>query len=172
MESLRIAGLRGAETALLDLRELNLPMYVPDLPLAGYPAAEQDSIRGYLHAVRCAHALIWASPTYHGTLSGVFKNALDMLELLCDDHPPYLSARAVGLIAVSDPKTFSAMSNAAHELRAWLAPTHVALGEADFNPDFTLRLGRPTLRVERMVSELLEFAIWVHNRQLHTSAAP
>lgn len=157
-EALRIAGSCGAHTELLDLRELNLPMYAPDLPIEGYPLGGRESIRHFIGAARRANVMIWASPTYHGTVSGVFKNALDMLELLCDDDPPYLVGRAVGLIAVSDSKTFSAMSNSVHELRAWLAPTHITLGEADFDPGFTLKPGRPTRLVERQVNELLEFA--------------
>ena len=64
---------------------------------------------------------------------------------------------AVGLIAISDSKTFAAMSNAVHELRAWLAPTHLTLDKNDFNPEGTLRPGRPTRRVERLVGELLQF---------------
>lgn len=156
--TLRLAEAEGAQTELLDLRELNLPMYVPDLPVDGYPIQHQAAIAHLLDSCRRADAFLWASPTYHGTVSGVFKNALDMIELLCDDDPPYLAGQAVGPIAVSDLKTFSAMSNAAHELRAWLAPTHLTFDEDDFNPDLTLKDGRPQRRADRLVEELLSFA--------------
>jgi len=40
--------------------------------------------------------------TYHGSLSGLIKNALDSLEPLRDDVRPYLDGRAVGCIVVAD----------------------------------------------------------------------
>jgi FMN reductase len=158
VEALKIAESRGTGTALLDLRELNLPMYVPDLLIDGYPAIQREAVVRFIRTISLAHALIWASPTYHGTVSGLFKNALDMIELLSDADPPYLSGKAVGLIAVSDSQTFSAMAASAHELRAWLAPAQITLGETDFTPELTLRPGRPARRVERLVNELIDFA--------------
>lgn len=158
--ALRLAEARGTQIELLDLRELDLPMYVPDLPIEGYPERHRPAITRLLEACRNADAMLWASPTYHGTLSGVLKNALDFVELLSEDTPSYLSGRAVGLIAVSESETFSAMANAAHELRMWLAPTYVTLDRKDFNTDLTLKQRRPDSRVERLVGELMEFAEW------------
>ena len=111
-----------------------------------------------LDACRRADVLLWASPTYHGTVSGAFKNALDFLELLSDEEPPYLQGKAVGLIAVSDPTTFAAMGASAYELRAWLAPTQVALAGRDFRDDLTLANDRAHRRLVRLVEELLDFA--------------
>ena len=156
-ETLRLAEARDAETELLDLRELDLPMYVPDLPVEGYLPQHQAAIKRLLDSCRRANAMLWASPTYHGTVSGVFKNALDMIELLCDDEPPYLAGRAVGLIVVSDSNTFATMSNAASELRAWLAPTYLTFEKDDFNADLTLKGGRPARRASRLVGDLLSF---------------
>jgi FMN reductase len=157
-EALRIAEANGAATELLDVRESNLPMFVPDLPVKEYPAACQMSISKLLEASRRAEVMIWASPTYHGTISGALKNALDFMELLANDQPPYLQGRAVGLIAVHDPITFAAMINAVHELRAWLAPTQVVLSRQDFTSELTLSNERAQRRLARLVNELLEFA--------------
>ena len=63
----------GAEIRLLDLRRLDLPMYVPSNPTV------PDAARELCEAVQPAHGLIWSSPLYHGTVSGAFKNALDWL---------------------------------------------------------------------------------------------
>jgi FMN reductase len=103
--------------------------------------------------------MVWASPTYHGTVSGVFKNALDFIEMLSDDTPSYLGSKAVGLISINDSKTFSAMSNSVHELHAWLAPTHVMLKKSDFNLDGEIHLTSETgiRRVTRLVNELMHF---------------
>ena len=84
----------GARTQLFDPRELDLPMYAPD---AEAPA----SVRRLCEAVYEADGLLWSSPLYHGTISGVFKNALDWLELLGDRQPAYLTDKVVGLISTA-----------------------------------------------------------------------
>lgn len=160
VNSLRVAQSHGADVELLDLRALDLPMYVPDLPIEDYPPTQVAAVAHLVQTVRRAQAFIWASPTYHGTVSGVFKNALDMLELLCDDDPPYLVGKAVGLIAVSDSQTFSAMASSVHELRGWLAPAQITLDSDDFDSGLSLKPGRATRRVERLVGELLEFVAY------------
>lgn len=155
--ALALAAERGAEVALLDLNVLDLPMFRPDMPLDAYSEFQQPAIARLLEACRAANAMIWASPTYHGTVSGVFKNALDFLELLSDDDPPYLSGRAVGLIAVSDQSTFPAMIDSVHELRAWLAPTRVTVAGRDFDAEQKLISERVQRRTERMIGDLLAF---------------
>ncbi|MGQ0603809.1 MAG: NADPH-dependent FMN reductase [Anaerolineales bacterium] len=156
-EVLRIAVELGAETEMLEVRELNLPMFAPNLAVSEYPASQRPAVARVLAACRSADAMLWATPTYHGTMSGVVKNALDFLELLADDEPPYLSRRAVGLIAVSDPRTFGALMNSAQDLRAWLAPTSLAFDHEDFDGDLRLLTGRPERRARRLVSELMEY---------------
>lgn len=157
-EVLRIAAEHGAHTELLDLRELNLPMFVPGRAPESYPIEQCQAVTRLIEGCRRAQAMVWASPAYHGTISGVLKNALDFIELMSDDEPAYLSGKAVGLIAINDSKTFGAMSNAVHELRAWLAPTHVQLGKADFDGDLRLTSERAIRRITRLVWELIEFA--------------
>jgi FMN reductase len=157
--ALNIASRHGVQTEMLDLRELNLPMYVPDWGLADYPREHQPAIERFIESCRMSRAMVWASPTYHGTVSGVFKNALDFIEMLSDDTPAYLGSKAVGLISINDSKTFSAMSNSVHELHAWLAPTHVMLKKSDFNLDGEIHLTSETgiRRVTRLVNELMHF---------------
>jgi FMN reductase len=101
--------------------------------------------------------MVWSSPTYHGTISGAFKNALDFMEFLADDQPAYLQGRAAGLIAIPDSTTFTAMINAVHELRAWLAPTQVVLSKQDFSPELTLNSERAQRRLARLAGELMDF---------------
>src|SRR4051812_44315667 len=72
-----IAKGMGASTELLDLRLLDLPMYVPDLPIEEYPASSREAVRKLVASFRSADLMLWATPTYHGTMSGVFKNAID-----------------------------------------------------------------------------------------------
>src|SRR5918998_6743517 len=68
----------GAQTRLLDLRELDLPMYEPGRPIADYgPEVER-----FIEEVREADALVLSTAAYHGTLAGVTKNALDFTQFL------------------------------------------------------------------------------------------
>lgn len=152
-----IASVSGISSRVLDLKELKLPMYIPDWDLDEY-SADDVGIDRLLEAYRWAHAILWVSPTYHGTISGVFKNALDFIELLSGDVPPYLQNRPVGLVAINDSTTFSAMRDCARELRAWVAPTQVELSKADFSPDKKLVSERSRTRLARLVDELAAFA--------------
>ena len=74
---------------------------------------------------RC-DAMIWSSPTYHGCVSGSFKNALDWLILLADRDPPYLSDKPVGLVTtaggVQGLQAVNSMDFIARALRAWSVP--------------------------------------------------
>src|SRR3546814_6783254 len=52
-------------------------------------------------AVRDADGLILASPGYHGSISGLVKNAIDYLEETARDRRVYLHGLPVGLIATA-----------------------------------------------------------------------
>ena len=83
------------------------------------------------------------SPTYHNIISGSMKNALDYMELLKDDRPPRLEGKVVGLMSVqlgvsgTGNHTITTMLLAARALRAWVAPTMVAVpgSRSAFNQD-------------------------------------
>lgn len=80
-----------------------------------------------VEAVRAADGLLVAAPGYHGTISGVVKNALDYLEDLSKDERPYLDGRAVGLIATAfgdqaSMSTLLTMRAITHALRGWPTP--------------------------------------------------
>ncbi len=118
--ALRGAEMAGARTELLDLRELELPMYVPGTsPL---PA----EVEQMLEVVQTADGMIWSTPLYHGSVSGAFKNALDWLNPLGKQDPPYLADMIVGLISTAGGtqglQAINAMAAVARALRAWAVP--------------------------------------------------
>src|SRR5215475_12316792 len=90
---LQAAGARGARTALLSGPALELPMYQPDNP------ARNALATSLVAELARADGIIIASPGYHGSISGLVKNALDYAEDLRHDARPYFSGRAVGCIA-------------------------------------------------------------------------
>jgi len=110
----------GAETTLLDLRELDLPMYDPDddqLP----PAATT-----LIEACYGANGMLWSSPMYQGTISGAFKNALDWLHTLGSRDPAFLHDEVIGLISAAGGthglQAINTMEFATRALRGWAVP--------------------------------------------------
>lgn len=158
-----VAQREGAETTILSVRELDLPVFRPSTPIADYPADQQSGIHALIDGFRSADAMIWASPTYHGTMSGAIKNAIDFAELLRGDARPYLEGVPIGLIVVSDPTTFQAMITCAHGLRAWPAPTRVALHKEHFDAEFSLIDERAQSRLLRQIRELMSFRTHEHS---------
>jgi FMN reductase len=122
-----LAGARsaGVETELLDIRELALPMYNPDDEPPESVARLMDSCYG-------ADGMLWASPTYQGSISGAFKNALDWLHDLGARDPAFLHDKVVGLISTAGGtqglQAINAMEFSARALRAWAVPYVVPIG--------------------------------------------
>ncbi|WP_456445572.1 NADPH-dependent FMN reductase, partial [Oceanithermus sp.] len=67
----------GAQVRLLDLRELDLPLYDEDE--ARYTPVQRAAVARLQETAAAAGAFIIASPEYHGGMSGVIKNAIDHL---------------------------------------------------------------------------------------------
>ena len=125
--ALRTVEAGGGETRLLGGAFLaRLPIYNPAV---AEPTPEQIELA---EAVRAADGLIVASPGYHGSISGVIKNALDTLEMLRTDDRPYLTDRAVGCVITADGwqaagTTLTALRSIVHALRGWPTPFGAAL---------------------------------------------
>lgn len=103
-----------------------LPLYDPRS--ATRTGEEQE----FVAAVREASAVIIASPGYHGSISGVVKNALDLLEETARDERPYLADLPVGLIATAygwqaTGSTIAALRSIVHALRGWPTPFAAAI---------------------------------------------
>lgn len=127
MIALDSAGQAGFATRLFGGEALaQLPLYNPK-------AAERSPAeREFIATVRQASALIIASPGYHGSISGLVKNALDLLEETARDARPYLADMPVGLIATAygwqaTGSTIAALRSIVHALRGWPTPFAAAI---------------------------------------------
>jgi FMN reductase len=122
------AAAAGAETRLLDLRELDLPLYNPDDDLPNEAATE------LIESCYAADGLLWSSPLYQGTISGALKNALDWLHLLGGRDPPYLHDKVIGLISAAGGtqglQAINTMEFAVRALRGWAVPYVVPVAAA------------------------------------------
>lgn len=124
--ALSLAALQGAETELFDGPSIHLPMYVPD------STERSEEARKLIASLRRAHGVILATPCYHGSVSGLLKNALDYVEDMAKDAHPYFDGRAVGLIVCgygwqSTAITLTALRSIVHALRGWPTPMGVAI---------------------------------------------
>ena len=121
------AGAAGGSVELLDVRELELPLYDDDAPAS-------PGVTRLVEAVAGADGMIWSSPLYHGTVSGAFKNALDWLQLLSRREPPFLTGTPVGLVATSGGvqglQAINTMEFVVRALRGWTVPLVVPVAHA------------------------------------------
>lgn len=139
----------GADVEILDLRQLTLPFCSGETSYPDYPDVER--LRSQ---VQQADGLILATPEYHGSVSGVLKNALDLMSF---DH---LSGKVTGLISVLGGQS---NSNALNDLRiimrwvhAWVIPEQVAIGQAwnAFDGDGQIKDPKLAERLEQFAKSL------------------
>jgi len=127
---------QGVRTRLFGGAELvALPVFNPDTQVHSEPE------QALLDAVRAADGLIIATPSYHGGVSALIKNAIDLLEALRKDPRPYLDGRAVGCIVSAGgwqggTTTLGALRSIIHALRGWPTPLGVTLNTAGGQPLF------------------------------------
>ncbi|WP_245968354.1 NADPH-dependent FMN reductase [Hephaestia caeni] len=125
--ALAAAADAGAHTQLFGgERLLAIPHY------SGEPLVPGSDAAALVAAVRDADGLILASPGYHGSISGLVKNAIDYLEETARDRRVYLHGLPVGLIATAfgwqaTGGTLLAMRSIVHALRGWPTPFGAAI---------------------------------------------
>ncbi|MFG3289209.1 NADPH-dependent FMN reductase [Streptomyces sp. NPDC048179] len=135
---LDVTARAGAETAHFGGAFLSsLPLYAPENP------DRTPAQRELVEAVRRADAVVIGSPGYHGGVSGLVKNALDLLEDLRDDTRVYFDGRAVGCVVTAAGwqacgTTLAALRSVVHAMRGWPTPLGVTLNSRTatlFGPD-------------------------------------
>ena len=152
------AASAGAETTLLDLRELDLPMYDPDSEQTPAAAAQ------LIEACYGADGMLWSSPMYQGTISGAFKNALDWLHVLGSREPAFLHDEVIGLISAAGGthglQAINTMEFATRALRGWAVPYVVPIPAAAkvFDQDGRVRDATIEQQLRSLGSEVVRVA--------------
>lgn len=159
--ALEHARQQGARTQLFGGQELAaLPTFNPEV------THRSTQERALIDAVRQADGILLASPGYHGGVSGLVKNAIDLLEDLRSDDRVYLDGRAVGCIVTAAGwqgcnTTLSALRDIVHALRGWPTPLGVTLNTAGVSLfDREGRCTEPTVQstLELLAQQTLMFA--------------
>jgi FMN reductase len=141
----------GAQVEILNLRTMQLPFCNGEDEYPGYPDVER-----LRNAVKQADGLILATPEYHGSVSGVLKNALDLMDF------EQLDGKVTGLLSVLGGQS---NSNALNDLRvimrwihAWVIPEQIAIGQAwkAFGPDGKILDEKLSQRFDQFAQSLME----------------
>jgi FMN reductase len=127
--SLAAAQAAGAEVRLFDGAFLaGLPHYDPAAPRT---AAEAE----FIATCRAADGFVIASPAYHGGVSGLVKNAIDLMEEMRADARVYFDGCAVGCIATAyGPQgggpVLAGLRAIVHAMRGWPTPCGASVQSA------------------------------------------
>lgn len=119
--SLKAAADAGADTIMISGSDLVLPMYSPD------ERSRTPEAKRLVNAFAECNGIIVSSAAYHGSISGLVKNALDYVEDLREGKRVYFDGVAAGLIACgggwqATGQTLATLRAIAHALRAWPTP--------------------------------------------------
>lgn len=140
----------GAEVEILDLKQMQLPFCDGGTEYPQYPDVKklQDTVGN-------ADGLILVSPEYHGSISGVLKNTLDLMSF------EQLSGKVAGFITILGGQS---NSNALNDLRiilrwvhAWSIPEQIAIGQAwqAFTPEGKLTDEKLSKRFDQFAQSLV-----------------
>lgn len=147
----------GADTGIIDIREIKLPLY----SFSSGNRITAGTLESIFAAIISSDGLIFASPEYHGTVSAAFKNVIDYFEFLSEREPPYLTGKPVGLIAAAGAEnagfnTLQTMISIVHSLRGIAAPSSIAIGSANKQADISGNIINDSLKrkLKRLAEEV------------------
>lgn len=143
----------GAETRFIDLRDY-------DLVFAGSGIESRvPGVARLAEEVRSADGILLGTPEYHGSFSGVLKNALDLMGF--DEF----EGKMIGLIGISAGRlgafdALNSLRNIGRALHAWVVPEQVSIQEASSCFDEQGRLKNPELeqRLFQLGRRVADFA--------------
>jgi FMN reductase len=165
IKALEAAERLGARTRLFNGAFLSrLPIYDPTV------SEVSPEVVDLLDGIREADGVIVATPGYHGSFSGLVKNALDTLENLRDAPRPYFEGRAVGCIVTADGwqacgTALSSLRTVVHALRGWPTPLGVTFNPSAaplYDQDGGFCAERDAAQIEMLARQVVEFTGRAH----------
>jgi len=144
-----------ARTRLLDLREYELVFCEGKEGESNYP---QDVFR-LREEVSRAQGIILGTPEYHGSFSGVLKNALDLMGF------EQFEGKMIGLVGVSGGRmgalsALSSLRNISRALHAWVVPEQASIPQAwkEFDENGAMKNAELEMRVREVGRQVALFA--------------
>ncbi len=119
------AAKKGAQIKLIDLRDFDLPF----CDGSGKEADRYPDVLRLRKEVAQAQGIILGTPDYHGSFSGVLKNALDLMGF------QEFAGKVVGLVGVAGGalgavNALNDLRKVGRSLHAWVVPHQAAIPQA------------------------------------------
>lgn len=148
----------NVETTLIDLQDLQLPVYDGDIEAKGIP----ESVLKLSKYIAEADAIIISSPEYNASISGALKNTIDWASRT---KPMQLAKKQVLLLGAS-PGEQGAMRGLIHTkpsfetLGNFVYPSVYALPKADkaFDDEGKLVDPQRAERLQKLLNEFIDYA--------------
>jgi NAD(P)H-dependent FMN reductase len=159
----------GSESHLLDLRDINLPLYDPGAPSSNDSPFNNSNnvLEKITTALKWADALVLASPDYHGSISGTLKNFLDYF---WEDF----AGKTFGYIIASHEKGLTVadqMRTAVRQCYGWSMPYNISInGEKDFDSEGNLVNPALVKRIKMLARDLVTYGALIRQQFLQDLA--
>jgi FMN reductase len=153
MVILEAAREHGAQTRLLDLNEIDLPMFRTG-PFYGEHSGREVANE----AVNWAQAFVLVTPDYHGSMSGAMKNFLD-------HYWREFAGKLFAVACVSNEKGLTVidqMRTAIRQCYGWSLPYGLSATGSDFNEFGALQNENCTARATMMARDVAIYGSLIH----------
>lgn len=146
-----------AEVTVVDLQELQLPVYDGDIEARGFP----EGVKTLAQYVNVTDALVISSPEYNASISSPLKNTIDWLSRV---NPMPLVKKQILLLGAS-PGSFGAIRGLGHArapfetLGNFVYPESFALARADvaFDEDGNLKDHKQYEKVQKLITDFVVY---------------
>ncbi len=160
------AAKRGALTELVDLREYDLPIAVR-YSNDEMPEHHRQALEKFKSKFDGAVGIILGSPEYHGSMTGVLKNAIDNLGF------DQFQGKIVGLLGTAGGEmgatnTLNHLRLVGRNLHSWVLPKQVSIGKASskFDDNGTCLDERIEKRLRELGCEVAKFSYLHHSKEI------
>ena len=149
------------DTQILDLRQVNLPLYDPS---TSNESNDGDNyVETVTNSLRWADSIILSSPDYHGSMSGAMKNLLDYFwEEFAGKMFGYIVASHEKGLTVADQ-----MRTAIRQCYGWSMPYNISVnGEKDFDSKREIINSALVKRIKILARDLSVYGKLIRNQFL------
>lgn len=135
---------RGHEITWIDLYEAQLPFYSPDIE------EYHPTVQHMLQAIDEAKGILLSTPEYHGSISGVLKNALDYVGDEMEGKSVMGVSSSGGAVGVS---SLTHLQTIVRNLHGIFSPEWVSIGGENrkFNADGEPQFEKVQTRIDRAI---------------------
>ena len=159
----------NAESYMLELRKINLPLYDPSEITPDEFSSNNNNLvlERITTSLRWADVFVLASPDYHGSMSGGMKNFLDYFwEVFAGKTFGYIVASHEKGLTVADQ-----MRTAVRQCYGWSMPYNISInGEKDFDSKGNLVNSALAKRIKMLARDLVTYGTLIRRQFLQDVA--